>query len=91
MFHATKHPSEDLDWSINWSPVVGTGMSASSWAVSPATGMTMYAAVVDDWFTTVRTSGGTPGAIYVLTNLVTPVDDSMDVLEQQIEIYVLPT
>lgn len=96
MFRASQYPTEDQEWSINWSTVVGcpTGATllSSSWAPVSGTGMSfMSQGIQEEYFTTIRASGGEADAIYVFRNdVVVGLDGSQETLEQRVEFYILP-
>lgn len=97
MFHAEQYATEDQEWSVNWSTVVGcpTGATllSSTWTAVGATGMSANTLIglEDEWFATIRASGGEPGAIYVFRNdVVVVLEDEQSTLEQRLEFFITP-
>lgn len=96
MFHAEQYATEDQEWSINWSSVVGcpTGATllSSSWTPVGATGMSFTdLGIQEEYFSTIRVSGGTTDAVYTFRNdVIVEIDGAQDTLEQRLEFYVLP-
>jgi hypothetical protein len=97
MLHAEQYATEDQEWSINWSPVIacptGATLLSSTWTAVGATGMSANTllGIEDEYFTTIRVTGGEPGALYVFRNdVVVWVDDETSVVEDRIEFFILP-
>ena len=68
--HADASPPIGFDWSA-WLLEVGEGMVGSSWSVMPS-GLTLTNSTMDasTGQTRVTISGGTPGVVYRVKNLV---------------------
>jgi hypothetical protein len=96
MFHAQQYPREDQEWSINWSSVVGcpTGATllSSSWAPVSGTGMSFTdIGIEDEYFTTIRASGGDPDGVYTFRNdVIVELDGVQETLEQRLEFWIIP-
>lgn len=97
MLHASQYATEDQEWSINWSPVIGcpTGatMLSSTWTAVGSTGMSANTliGIEDEIFATIRVSGGDPGSVYVFRNdVVVVLDDEESTVEQRVEFFINP-
>ena len=97
MHPAQQYATEDQEWSINWSPVLGcpTGATllSSSWTAVGPTGMSANTliGIQEEWFATIRVSGGQPATPYVYRNdVVVEIDGEQSTLEDRIEFFVLP-
>ena len=95
MFHAEQFVTEDQEWAINWSPVLcptGATLLSSTWQAVGVTGLSvMDMGLVDEWFATVKVSGGIGAAIYTWRNdVVVELDGDQQTLEQRVEFYILP-
>lgn len=95
MFHAQQYSTEDQEWSINWSAELGcpTGatMLSSRWTAVGSTGMSANTliGIEEEWFTTIRVSGGEPGSVYVYRNdVVVVIEGEQNTLEERIEFYI---
>lgn len=93
MFHASQTSTEELDYSINWSPVLcptGATLLSSTWTAVGVTGLSlMDMGLGDEWFANIKVSGGIPGAIYVWRNdVVVTLGDDEQKLESRIEFYI---
>lgn len=96
MFHAEQYSTEEQEWSINWSTVVGcpTGATllSSSWSPIGGTGMSFTdQGIQEEYFATIRVSGGEADGIYVFRNdVIVELEGSQETFEQRVEFYVLP-
>lgn len=96
MFHAQQYSTEDQEWSINWSSVVGcpTGATliSSSWSPVNGTGMSFTdLGIQEEYFTTLRASGGTADGVYTFRNdVIVELDGVQDTLEQRVEFWIIP-
>jgi hypothetical protein len=96
MFHVQQYATEDQEWSINWSPVLcptGATLLSVSWTAVGATGMSANTliGVEDEWFATIRVTGGEGYGIYVFRNdAVVSIDGVQSTLEERIEFFILP-
>ena len=89
MFHAQQSVGEILDWSLDYRPALcGNSATTSTWAVSPATGMTLAGASLTSGVATIVASSDQPGAIFVVTNTVTVSNG--DTLIEKLEFYISP-
>lgn len=96
MFHGEQYATEDQEWSVNWSPVVGcpTGATliSSTWTPVGTTGMSFTdLGIQEEYFSTIRTSGGTADSVYTFRNdVVVELEGARDTLEQRLELYIFP-
>lgn len=96
MFHGEQYAAEDQEWSINWSSVVacptGATLLSSTWTPIGTTGMSFTnLGIQEEYFATIRVSGGTTDTIYTFRNdVIVELDGALDTLEQRLELYVLP-
>jgi hypothetical protein len=96
MFHAQQYSTEDQEWSINWSSVVGcpTGATllSSSWSPVSGTGMSFTdIGIEDEYFTTIRASGGESDGVYTFRNdVIVELDGVQETLEQRVEFWIVP-
>ena len=84
----TKHSTERLNYSIDWSSETtdkGDTISTSSWSVP--TGITLYSDNNDDDTATAYISGGRHGVTYTLSNTVTTTTSQL-ILEKLITVEV---
>lgn len=93
MFHAEQTSTEELEYAINWSPVLcptGATLLSSTWTPVGATGLSlMDMGLVDEWFATVKVSGGETGGLYVWRNdVVVELDGDQQVAEERFEFYI---
>jgi hypothetical protein len=93
MFHAQQTSTEELDYSINWSPVLcptGATLLSSRWTAVGATGLSLLdMGLVEEWFADIKVSGGTPGSLYVWRNdVIVWLDGDSQTVEERIEFYV---
>ena len=93
MFHAEQTSTEELEWSINWSPVLcptGATLTSSTWTAVGATGLSLLdMGLVDEWFANVKVSGGVPGQLYVWRNdVIVELEGDAQTVEQRIEFFV---
>ena len=69
---APKDPDEIKDYTVDWSPLLGSDtLSGSTWDIVNGSGLTIAADSRSDTETVVWVSGGTDGATYDLRNRVT--------------------
>jgi hypothetical protein len=76
-----KDPRSRVDYAIDWIGYLdGQAVTASSWTVTPdePEGIVVDAASFDLVRTAARLSGGVPGHVYSVSNLVTLSDGSSD-------------
>lgn len=93
MFHPEQSSTEELEYAINWSPVLcptGATLLSSSWSAVGATGLSvMDMGLLDEWFATIKVSGGESGQLYVWRNdVVVELDGDSQTAEQRIEFYI---
>ncbi len=86
----SKTAAEDKDYTVDWSQDLGTDtIATSTWSVEP-TGLSISAPAPSNTTTaaTVWTSGGSPGANYLVTNTITTTGGRE--LEQRLVISINP-
>ncbi len=96
MHRVTQYSTEELEYSMNWSPVVGcpTGATllSTSWQAVGATGMSFRSlGTQEEYFSTVVVAGipgVTEGQVYVLRNdAVVDLDGEQQTVEDRLEVY----
>lgn len=93
MHQAQQSASEELDYAINWSPVLcptGATLLSSTWTAVGATGLSLLdMGLADEWFANIKVSGGVPGQVYVWRNdVVVWLDGDTQTAEDRIEFYI---
>lgn len=93
MIHVTQTSTEELDYSLNWSPALcptGATLLSSTWTAVGATGLSlMDMGLGDEWFANIKVSGGTPGELYVWRNdVIVWLDGDSQRLEERWEFYI---
>jgi len=73
-WEAVKDPDEVKDYSINWSPTLGSDtISTSTWTLAGGVGLVLNSNSFGATGTTVWLSAGTRGTTYLLRNRITTV------------------
>lgn len=95
MIHVTQYSTEELEYSINWSPVLcptGATLLSTDWQAVGPTGMSFRSlGTQEEYFSTVVIAGipgTTEGQVYVLRNdAVYELDGEQQTLEERLEMY----